>query len=194
MNHEPTDPFAGLATATQVATPALDMITDKQADFITKLLAERPSFATAGADVSPENIRSLTKRKASALIDDLLKLPKETTTVAPRGNGAPELRCPTGRYALVRDGVMKFYKVNSPTEGRWAGYTFVDAQASDDWWPIRNRESRDEILELIMADGTGLEALARYGREIGKCGRCGRTLTSEWRERGIGPVCNAKAW
>ena len=102
-------------------------------------------------------------------------------------------RVAEGRYALDVDGVVKFYRVEHGRAGsKWDGCTFLSAQASDELHPIRNRQHREAILALIAADET--EALARYGREVGKCGRCGRTLTSEWRQRGIGPVCAAKAW
>lgn len=96
---------------------------------------------------------------------------------------------PEGRYAVENaDGELRFYKVDRPTEGRWRGYTFVNVQASDDLHPIRNRAERERILAAIGADVQG--AMLRYGREIGKCGHCGRTLTNEEsREYGIGPIC-----
>jgi hypothetical protein len=98
---------------------------------------------------------------------------------------------PNGRYALLEDGVVKFYKVNHGKEGgKWAGYVFVDAMASDDLHAIRNRARREAILRAIGADVKG--AMALYGVEIGKCGHCGRKLTSEWRKHGIGPVCAEK--
>jgi hypothetical protein len=97
-----------------------------------------------------------------------------------------------GRYALLGvDDVVRFYVVRSPAEGRWQGWTFVDAMASDDRWPIKNRDEKARILAAIAADPMG--ALARFGREIGSCGHCGRTLTDEEsRARGIGPVCFAR--
>jgi hypothetical protein len=96
-----------------------------------------------------------------------------------------------GRYALEVDGVTKFYKVDKPTEGRWAGYTFVNVQASDELYPVRNKIARDEILNLIAANPK--EAMLRYGKELGHCGHCGRTLTDETsRSLGIGPVCRGK--
>jgi Family of unknown function (DUF6011) len=101
----------------------------------------------------------------------------------------PELE--HGRYAIDIDGVTKFYRVDKPTQGKWAGYTFVKVQASDETHPIRNRAQRIRILSIIAADPQG--ALQRYGREIGSCGHCGRTLTDqESRERGIGPICWGK--
>lgn len=96
-----------------------------------------------------------------------------------------------GHYALVAaDGTVKFYEVNSPTEGKWAGRTFVAVQASDDRHAVRNPAARTAILAAIAADPKA--AMLRYGAELGRCGHCNRTLTSEWRKVGIGPVCNGK--
>ena len=95
-----------------------------------------------------------------------------------------------GRYAIVEDGVTKFFRITEG-KGRWAGRTFIEAQASDDHFPVRNPERRAEILKAIATNP--LEAEQRYGRELGKCSRCGRTLTDETsRAYGIGPDCRNK--
>jgi Family of unknown function (DUF6011) len=50
------------------------------------------------------------------------------------------------------------------------------------------------MLAKIVMDGAE-QASKRYGRELGNCGRCGRTLTDDAsRAAGIGPVCASKAW
>jgi hypothetical protein len=100
---------------------------------------------------------------------------------------------PEGRYAVRNaEGVVKFYKVDRPTEGRWAGYVFVKVQASDDLYPVKGKGPREAVLAAIAE--AGVEAsMTLYGRELGKCGHCGRTLTDEdSRARGIGPVCYGK--
>lgn len=94
-----------------------------------------------------------------------------------------------GRYAVEHEGVLKFFKLKN---GRKAGYVFLDVQASDDWHPIRNPRRIDEILALIVEAGE-LNAARRYGIELGKCSRCGRTLTDQTsREYGMGPECRSK--
>lgn len=105
----------------------------------------------------------------------------------------PTADVPEGRYAVTgEDGTTKFYRVDVPTEGRWAGYTFVERQAGDDLFKVRNRDERNSILAKIAADGIEA-AMLRYGRELGHCGHCGRTLTNpDSLERGIGPICAAK--
>lgn len=115
----------------------------------------------------------------------------EDAPKAPAAYDPEESPFPAGRYALVRHGVVKFYKVDRPTEGRWAGYVFVKGLAGDEEHAIRNRTEKAAILSEIGADVR--EASIRYGREIGSCGVCGRTLTDpESRAAGIGPVCAGK--
>lgn len=97
---------------------------------------------------------------------------------------------PDGRYAVCdpSDGKIKFYRVNTGRNGR----QYLDVQASDELHPIRNATSRMTILDLIRKDGI-VEAMAAYGRLIGRCGRCNRTLTDATsRAAGIGPDCREK--
>lgn len=113
-------------------------------------------------------------------------------TVARAVREAGEPNIPAGRYAVRgTDGVVKFYKIDKPTEGKWAGWTFVKIIAGSEEHPVRNRSARIGILAAILVDVRGASAL--YGREIGACGVCGRQLTDEEsRARGIGPICNEK--
>lgn len=95
-----------------------------------------------------------------------------------------------GYYAVPRGGVLEFFRVERPTEGRWAGKTFVKRQASDSFDKMEWGES-GEVLDAIAADP---ERAGRvYGQEIGRCFRCHRTLTTEEsRARGLGPDCAAR--
>lgn len=113
---------------------------------------------------------------------------RETVQTEQAALKAVEAKVPSGHYAIDTKGVTKFYRVDVVTEGRWKGYTFVKAQASDELHNIRNPKARLEILTAIAADVRG--ALVRYGMEIGKCGVCHRTLTDPIsRTYGIGPKC-----
>ena len=96
-----------------------------------------------------------------------------------------------GRYAIAIDGKLRFFRVNTPTEGRWAKMTFVnEVFGGGRRDPVRNRQFRQTLLNAIADDP---DALARYGRELGECGVCGRALTDEESRRiGIGPVCREK--
>lgn len=173
------------------------MPTDKQLNLIDNLLNERDIFNSEGSAFDPrlqgeheyrDQVRAIARglsvQEASKWIDKLLTLPRWQSA-------AEKADVPAGRYAIVHGGVVKFYRVDRPTEGRWAGYTFVKVQVSDDFYPVP-REQRAAVLAAILEEGVQ-EAMLRYGREIGSCGHCGRTLTNEEsREIGIGPVCRAK--
>lgn len=140
-----------------------------------------------------------TQREVSANIDRLkaagvspYRAPAATATPA-----APAVDVPAGRYAVAtEDGAtnaLAFYKVDRPTEGRWAGYTFVKLIVSDDEQRL-SRAASQAVLAKIAEAGPA-EASALYGHEIGSCGVCGRTLTNdESRARGIGPVCQARVF
>ena len=105
------------------------------------------------------------------------------TTVA-----LPEV--PAGHYAVASktgNNDLDFFRVDRPTEGRWAGYTFVKRViGGHPEYAVRGAEAK-AVLARIAADP---DAGFRYGREIGRCCRCNRTLTDEAsRAAGIGPDC-----
>ena len=91
---------------------------------------------------------------------------------------------PVGRYAVEGDDeVVRFYV---------ASHEGFFVMASDELHPVA-RSVRERVIAEIEIDPEAASRL--YGREIGKCGRCGRTLTDEVsRAQGIGPVCASKGW
>ena len=101
------------------------------------------------------------------------------------------LEVANGRYCIRIGEKLRFFHVNAPTKGKWVGFTFIkEFFGGGQEVNIRNRENRNQILGAIAQDS---DALARYGRELGFCGVCGRELTDEEsRAIGIGPVCRAK--
>lgn len=122
---------------------------------------------------------------ASEWIDRMLRRERELTE---RKAPAAPVAVADGRYAVEEDGVLRFFSVKN---GRKAGFVFLDIQASDDWHSIRNVARIRSVLALIAQDPKA--AMVRYGRELGICGMCGRTLTDEAsRAAGIGPVCASK--
>lgn len=193
----------------------MNVATPRQVKLIRDLLREKDLLASPkffdrcnamDAEEYEQELRRLhdvapycTKEQASKWIARLLELPGVTAPDPAREAPAPENttpapqpQVPAGRYAVEDEGVLKFYKVDRPTEGRWAGRTFVSVQASDELHPLRNPTTRKRILALIEAAGPE-QASARYGHELGRCGICNRTLTDEAsRARGIGPVCAGK--
>lgn len=83
---------------------------------------------------------------------------------------------------------VRFFQIEIPTRGHWTGKVFVKEQASDDFHSVRSVDRQVRILREVLRDLRA--AVELYGREIGCCGMCHRTLTDEEsRARGIGPVC-----
>ena len=184
--------------------PVERSITERQHDFAVDLLDSRDvsaetrpawrnrlvilrddMYATGG------ELWMLTADQASALIDCLLALPVRER--APQS--AAQIMTITvgaGRYAVDNEqGSTSFYRVDVPTEGKWAGCTFVKLMVGDD--EIRmGRNQAAAIIKKIESAGVR-ESAIRYGHEIGDCAICGRTLTNESSRRaGIGPVCAGK--
>jgi hypothetical protein len=139
------------------------------------------------------------RRAMSAYLDDMVETRKalrdyvrDARRVTGKRAPQPGDDVPAGQYALAAgNGVVKFYEVDKPESGRWAGYTFVSARASDERHPIRDRAKRAEILSRIAEDPAAASRL--FGIELGRCGVCGRSLTDETsRAYGIGPVCRER--
>lgn len=96
-----------------------------------------------------------------------------------------------GYYAVVLPGetALRFFRVNTPTQGRHVGKAFLDEQASDDLYPVRNRARCALVYTAILLSPPRV-AQERYGQELQFCGRCNQALTDETsRARGIGPDC-----
>jgi len=180
-------------------------VTEKQAKWIIDIATTRvlPIGATADS-VLIRLEQGFAKHAGSQFITTYKDLPRKAQeaakleAIAPMADSVEELRrvasddVPAGRYALRgADNVVKFYRLDKPTQGKWAGWTFLKVQASDELYPIRNPNEKARIIAEIAKDVLGAEQL--YGQELGKCSRCGRTLTDETsRDYGIGPDCRAK--
>ena len=102
---------------------------------------------------------------------------------------------PAGRYGIpTEEGAINetaFYKVDRPTEGKWAGYVFVKLMVSD--YEKRLAMGTQKAVANKIAEYGAAKASALYGKEFKQCGVCGRGLTNDLsREIGIGPDCRAK--
>jgi Family of unknown function (DUF6011) len=166
------------------------MATDSQMEWIKKCRDERVMTPEIAAFVDDKIANGITKRRASELLNKLFALPRKPHNDTSHGAQSPQVA--NGRYALRDEAdpenAIKFYRVNTPTEGHWVGRTFIDRMASDDRYPVRSAKQRQAILAAIATDPIGAAQL--YGREIGRCGRCAKTLTRVVsRAFGIGPDC-----
>jgi hypothetical protein len=177
-----------------MTTTTFAAATEPQLHFIDCLKEERQLSPYAASHLQERLDEGITKVEASTIITWLKQqplLPKEVLAPPSTTERLPDV--PAGRYAVETngDGHLAFYRVDRPSEGRWAGYVFVKVQASDELHNIRGFAQRDTILRKIAVDPAG--AARRYGLEIGSCGICGRTLTDETsRAYGLGPVCREK--
>lgn len=202
----------GNMEASRKGQSSVKAATEPQIDLLEKLLRERAPHADSLDDIARTSCRDALKtlrsikdgkivalRTMSDIITEVMAIKVPRTAPARPAEApveqapvAPIPSCPEGKFALpTDDGDVKFYEVEHGKEGsKWEGFTFLAAIASDERYPIKNREAKAEILARIAADP--LEAMKLYGIEIGACGHCGKTLTSKWRLVGIGPVCSKK--
>ena len=171
-------------------------VSEAQAKWIIDIATTRviPAGRTAES-VLVRLEQGFAKFAGSQFITNYKDLPRKAAPAAPVvtvekfHSGTPDV--PAGRYALRTEDGVKFYRLDRPTQGKWAGYTFLKVQASDDLFPIKNPNEKARIINAIAEDVLGAERL--YGMELGKCSRCGRTLTDETsRSYGIGPDCRNK--
>lgn len=189
-------------------------MTEKQKKYLLDLIDDR-DFADDAREQMRARIVSndVTKARASEWIQRLLDKPKLASgrndrfrvlyeeQVVDGGetkrigyiHGAGPHRVPRGRYALdTSDSVQHindttFFQVWVGVRGGWKVYV----QASDEKHEVTQWPHRLSVLKKIAAAPE--EAMARYGRELGRCGMCGRTLTNDIsREFGIGPVCRTR--
>ncbi len=162
----------------------------ERGELVVKVTALPP---VPGARPVPSPADMLAEAAASAdrTLANVTDVPSETVSPQTTARWSyPDV--PAGRYAIRgTDGVVKFYVVDKPTEGKWAGCTFVDQQAGDDLHPVKDRARRTDILAAIGVDP--LSASRLYGTELGRCGVCNRTLTDpDSIAAGIGPVCASR--
>lgn len=203
-------PVAAPAMSVVSASPSfyaqVAPMTERQGSFIRGLDAERQvpvagstereAFLIARLEDVIGGGKSVSKAEASDVIGWLQGLPV-ATAVRPAQRPVPTALpvIPEGHYAVPsRTGSndLDFFRVDRPTDGRWAGRTFVKRViGGKPDQAVRGGETR-LALEAIAAAGVQ-ESAVLYGREIGRCYRCNRALTDETsRALGIGPDCRSK--
>jgi hypothetical protein len=190
--------------AERAAERRFDAMTDKQRAYLASLIESRGTDAHRALDLDVVD-----RVAASRLIDELKSAPirvpacrfdgstehstaqherdlLDDDAAAERAAAAEPLPdVPNGRYAVELGEKLKFYVV---TRGR-LGAVRVRAQASDALHDVSPSGAVGRAaLDAIAVDPRA--AAERYGRELGKCGCCGRTLTdAASRANGLGPDC-----
>jgi hypothetical protein len=174
-------------------------MTGAQASYLSGLLSQlavlAPEvYAVAGPWVTARE-ETMSKRVASDVIGRL-KAQTETARANPVASApvsanalAPaafasayvtKAQVKPGRYALVSDEGIKFYRVRESK----AGNLYVCIVAGSEEHYVKGGSA---ILNAIAADS---EAGPRWGQQIGSCFVCGRQLTDDdSRAKGIGPTC-----
>jgi len=194
-----------------------ELITVPQKEYIRGLVEKRDISGLEQAqqeflsDLSDGNLDRMTKHQAHVCIDTLLKQPykpkpaQSPTVTQISGDEAhspgmdslaqprkiPEVK--DGYFFIVdpTNGEERFFRVKHGKEGtRWEGYIFLDVQASDYFYPIRDQKHKEAVISEIAKDP--VKAMNEYGLKLGRCGVCNRTLTDRHSIlRGIGPICAA---
>lgn len=132
-----------------------------------------------------------TERQQDARLANCPRVGGSSPWAAVRAASAKLPALPHAHYAVEEDGELHFFRVDKPQEGAWVGRTFVKIQASEEYFPIKDPARLVRILGAIAEDPQA--AMERYGRKIGRCGHCHRTLTNpESIARGIGPICSER--
>jgi hypothetical protein len=107
----------------------------------------------------------------------------------------PSVDIPAGHYAvasLTGNNDLDFFRVDRPTEGRWAGRTYVKRVVGGKPDSKVFGKTGEQVLQAIWDAGIG-DSAKLYGTELGQCSRCNRHLTDELsRSLGIGPDCRNK--
>lgn len=157
---------------------------DRQREFVRQLLTERQGIPAAEAIRAELNeareARQLTFTFVSHVIDRLLHI------------SVPSVDVPEGRYALPSDdGHYVFWKVDRPTQGTWAGYTFVNQLIGSvgDWTEQRTNKAVAKSVLARIADDVE-EAARMFGIKAKACGYCASPLSNiQSRAAGYGETC-----
>ncbi len=160
-----------------------DAPTEKQVSFY-KALVEKKQLTDDQRTHLKTALSAFDRRSITVTIGWLIALPWTPRPIITTPRPSPVAQ---GCYA-IHDGELKFYSVQTPTEGKWKGFTFLSQLSGENHIRIRDTQERQRILSLIAQDAVG--ALKLFGQKIGRCGHCRKQLTDAVsREFGIGPVC-----
>lgn len=153
-----------------------DPATEKQINFLTRLLAERIEDPEAALDaIEWLETHRLSKATASAKIEEYLAKPKVR-----RADTASALD--EGMYK-VGDDIYKVYRTRETD-------VLVTKTLTEDGFEYTGRKP---LAEIKPEHRMTLEEAKAYGKVTGTCCQCGRKLTKEESiAAGIGPICAGK--
>lgn len=173
------------------ATTAPQSATDRQINFLIKLLAEKDLTGTAfGSWSELPVLENLSKSQASDAITMLLGLPRKASSFrsSPAGFHAPGAQTD----GIYRTPTGEIYKVQVAVHGSGQLYAkrLVIIEHEDGTRSGEFEIARGMVRKLDPSWKLTLEQAREFGSLYGFCVRCGATLTDEGSiAAGIGPVC-----
>jgi hypothetical protein len=197
--------YGGAAIGQHVPLTTVHDGKDGQYELLQRLMAERDMPPLDPYDEIKDKV---SKSEASGLISHLINDVKRPVAIATIVEN-PDLNIPAGYYAtpsLTGNNDLDFWHVQKPTEGRWAGYTFVKRVIGGHTDQNLPRDSKKKVKSEKIARVTQTAALKAivefgvekshhlFGTELKFCRECGTHLTDKLsRELGIGPDCRSRA-
>lgn len=141
------------------------------------------TMRTATLSVASANRILATLRKTVAVLEAKLEA-KQPEMLWPTTSEYPGLE--PGYYAVLdKSDDPAFFQVRIAASGT----IYVRRQSGSNYLTVPPVHAH-YVARTVVADP--LVAIRRYGRELEKCGRCRRPLTTvESREKGLGPTCSA---
>ena len=174
-------------TESKAAPGNAPMMTPAQRAFLQKLTRNNPGFL---AEFARRCGGAVTAKQASAEIKRLQSRPTKPLPLVTNGKGIATTTAPVGRYAVEALGRITLVEITKPTEGKWAGYTFVKTAPHLEGYTPEAVRGDEAVLVLNEIESDQRYCATRYGRITGRCGQCNRRLSDpQSLSLGIGPDC-----
>lgn len=170
------------------AAPTPSPMSQKQEDFL--LLLERRAWGNQEGHERLARFKKLcggtpTTVQATAEIKALQGL-LATRRNDRGGKSRATTGAPDGHYAVYKDGSPILVLLDKPTEGKWAGYTFlttVPMVPGLEPEPVKGEDAEFVLNEIQSAPSV---AATNFGRITGRCPVCRRKLPQSFLEAGVG--------
>jgi hypothetical protein len=186
---------AGVMDALSGSERVVNPPSDRQVTYMADLLAQHdwPD------ELTEEDLRAMDRSQVSSLITRIKARPRRSSISSRKPQIKFTSDVPAGRYAIKSPGdtwsAWVFLQVDKPTEGDWAGNTFVKMLiGSPGDYKQQRLHGKVAINWLKMIEEvTPRQASIDFGLQSGSCGVCHSPLTNEESLKlGIGPVCRNK--
>lgn len=188
---------SGASFSTRFVKHTTADVTERQLKKIQELDGDVVHATKLNRGEASDYIERLIAAKESQVIPDNTVDDQQAKTIIPLDMLK---NIPDGRYAARQDDndEYDFFRVSRPKSGNYRGALKIQTQHSDVLrdalviWPSGRVSLYQPIIQnnLLLAILDPRTAGIRYGRHIGHCMKCGKTLTdNRSRYYGIGPDC-----